>query len=290
MSLITSQPESQEKRANVRFFILTLSRTPSKVSGMKILVCVKQVPESESPIRPDHAGWVQTDAISEYKMNRLDEFAVEEAVLIKEASTGTEIDIITVGPERSAQVVKRAIGMGADEGVHIITESEGYRSSFEIAAWIAEYAQGINYDLILSGAMSEDHMQGQVGPMLAARLALPWATFVVFERITPDKKTIYVEREIEGGNRDTLEIQLPAVLTVQSGINSPRYPALSNLLRANKQVLKTIHAGDLKKPPVRDDLVEVVYPEKSRTAMVLQGSSQEKATRLLTILRENALL
>jgi electron transfer flavoprotein beta subunit len=260
------------------------------VPDMKILVCVKQVPESESPIRPDHCGWVQMDAISEYKMNRLDEFAVEEALLIKQAHPLTGIDVITVGPNRSAAALRRAIGMGADEGIHLITQSEGYQSSFETAAWIADYARSINYDLIFTGAISEDNLQGQVGPMLAARLALPWATSVICARIAPDQKSIYVERDIEGGNRDTLEIQLPAVLTVQSGINSPRYPSLSNLLRANKQALKTIHAGDLKKHPLQDDLVEVVYPQKSRAGMVLRGSPQEQAVRLLTILRERALL
>ena len=257
---------------------------------MKILVCVKQVPESESVIRPDHCGWVQTDLISEYRMNRLDEFAVEEALLIKRAHPSSSIDIITVGPDRSAAVIRRALGMGADEGIHIVTESEGYLSSFEIAAWIAGYAQGKNYDLILTGAMSEDNLQGQVGPMLAARLDFPWATSVILIHIAAEKKSIDVEREIEGGNRAIVEIQLPAVLTVQSGINSPRYPSLSNLLRANKQALKTIHAGNLTHPTSFEDLVGVVIPKKSRAGKVLQGSSQEKAARLLTILHEKALL
>jgi electron transfer flavoprotein beta subunit len=260
---------------------------------MKILVCIKQVPESENPILIDDGNaWIQSDEIGEFKMNRLDEFAVEEAVSIKEAFGDTKIDALSAGPERATEVIRRSIGMGADAGIHIDTGSERYHSSFEIAARIAEYALGEPYDLILTGAMSEDNMQGQVGPMIAKRLSLPWATAVIFEKIAADKKTIYVEREIEGGHRDTLALPLPAVLTIQSGINTPRYPSLSNLLRANKQGLKRIECADLVQLALaaRDNLVELVYPHKTRSGTVLKGTEKEKATQLIRILRERALL
>ena len=258
---------------------------------MKILVCIKQVCESDSPIQiDDDARWVQTDAITDYKMNRLDEFAVEEAVLLKEAYPDTDIDAITVGPDRSAEVIKRAIGMGANHGVHIIAESENYISPFTIASCIAEYTRDKDYDLIFAGVMSEDQMQGQVGPMLAACLSLPWATSVIRQQIALDKNSVYVEREIEGGGRDTLQLQLPAVLTIQSGINTPRYPSLSNLLRANKQELETIQAVDAAPPNRRQNVVRVTYPEKSRSGTILSGTQQEKATRLLDLLRDRSLL
>ena len=258
---------------------------------MKILVCVKQVPESENPILIDDGNaWVKSNEICDFKMNRLDEFAVEEALLIKAAFPDTKIDALSAGPERSKEVIRRSIGMGADAGIHINTESEGYHSSFEIAAWIAEYARGEPYDLILAGAMSEDNMQGQVGPMIAKRLSLPWATAVIFEKIASDRKTIYVEREIEGGQRDTLELPLPAVLTIQSGINTPRYPSLSNLLRANKQGLNRIDAADLTQLAARENLVELVYPRKTRSGTVLQGTEEQKATQLIRILRERSFL
>jgi electron transfer flavoprotein beta subunit len=258
---------------------------------MKILVCIKQVPESENLILiADGNDWIQTDEISEFKMNRLDEFAVEEAVLIKAAFSDTKIDALSVGPDRAMEVVKRSIGMGADAGIHINTESEGYHSSFEIAAWIAEYARREPYDLILTGAMSEDNMQGQVGPMIARQLSLPCATAVIFEKIASDRATIYVEREIEGGHRDTLELPLPAVLTIQSGINTPRYPSLSNLLRANKQELKSTKTEDLVKLAARENLIELVYPHKTRSGTVLKGTEAEKATQLIRILGEKALL
>jgi electron transfer flavoprotein beta subunit len=259
---------------------------------MKILVCVKQVPESEAPIRIDaDAGWIKTADISGYKMNRLDEFAIEEAVLIKEAAADrTRIEAVTVGPIRSADVIRRSLGMGADVGIHIMTETEKYLSAFEIAAMIAEFARNRHYDLILAGAMSEDNMQGQVGPMIAGRLGLPWATSAILEKIAADEKTVYVEREIEGGNRAALELPLPAVLTIQSGINTPRYPSLSNLLRANRTALEIIPAGDFAKGSSPEVIVQLAYPQKARSGTVLNGTEEEKAMQLVRILREKALL
>ncbi len=258
---------------------------------MKILVCIKQVCESDSPIQIDNnASWIEEDAITDYKMNRLDEFAVEEAVLLKEAHSDIEVDVITVGPDRSAEVLKRAIGMGANHGIHIIGEFKNYISPFTIASSIAAYARGKPYTLILAGVMSEDMMQGQIGPMIAACLSLPWATSVIQQRLAPDKNSVYIEREIEGGSRDTLELQLPAVLTIQSGINTPRYPSLSNLLRANKQALEIIQAVEGDWSDMRQSVIRVAYPEKTRSGRFLSGTQQEKATTLLNILREKSLL
>ena len=252
-------------------------------------MCVKQVPEEDSPIQIE-GGWIQTDMITEFKMNRLDEFAVEEALLIKERRPETDIHVLTVGPDRCADVVRRAIGMGADKGIHIRLASDRFITAAEIVGWIGSYVRDKKYDLIFTGVLSEDHMQGQVGPMLAAQLALPWATSVIHETIAPNEKSIRVEREIEGGSRDTLELNLPAVLTIQSGINRPRYPSLSNLLRANQQDLETISADTLAALSASEEIVEVVYPQKTRAGIVLNGSADEKAAALFNILREKALI
>jgi electron transfer flavoprotein beta subunit len=258
---------------------------------MKILVCVKQVPESEAPIEiNDSTHWIQTDRATSYRMNRFDEFAVEEALLIQENFQGTTIDVISVGPDRSAIVVRRALGMGAGHGIHIITEHQGYLDPFIIASWIGAYARTKNYDLILTGVMAEDAMQGQVGPMIAETLSLPCATSCIFERLSPDTGTIYVEREIEGGYRDTLELKLPAVLTLQSGTNKPRYPSLSNILRAKKRDLETIDAGSFEQPTPRQDVSWVEFPRKSRSGVVFEGTQQEKAAQLLQILEKKSLI
>jgi electron transfer flavoprotein beta subunit len=180
--------------------------------------------------------------------------------------------------------------MGANSGVFIQTVSDRYQSPSEVAAAIANFAYDKNYALILTGAMSEDAMQGQIGPMLAARLGLPWATSVIFEKIASARNTIYVEREIEGGHRDTLELKLPALITIQSGINTPRWPSLSNLLRANSQKLEKISISESTKTRQMEQLAELVYPQKRRAGLVLSGSLQDKATRLLTIFHEKSLL
>jgi electron transfer flavoprotein beta subunit len=258
---------------------------------MRILVCVKHVPESDTAIDIEEDGnWIDLDSFNEFKMNRLDEFAVEEAVRFKETLADLCIDVISVGSARVADAIKRSIGMGADNGVHIVHENEEHLTPSLVASWIAQYAKNHNYALILTGAMSEDAMNGQTGPMIAAHLSLPCATGVIFEKLASDEKTIYVEREIEGGKRDTLELTLPAVLTIQSGSNIPRYPSLSNLLRANKQKLEIIESATLSQPETGEEIVRVTYPEKSRAGTVLEGTGQDKAMALLHILRERALM
>ena len=258
---------------------------------MKILVCVKQVPESDTAIHIKEDGsWIDMDSFDEFKMNRLDEFAVEEAIRLKETLSDVRIDVISVGPARAADVLRRSIGMGADDGIHIVNENESHLSPVLTAAWIAQYAKHHEYKLILTGAMSEDCMNGQTGPMIAAHLRLPCATGIVFEKVASDEKSIYVEREIEGGKRDTLELDLPAVLTIQSGNHIPRYPVLSKLLKANKQKLEIIESNSMPQPETGEDIIRVDYPQKSRAGAVLEGSQQDKAKALIKILREKALL
>ena len=258
---------------------------------MKILVCVKHVPESDTAIHiKEDGGWIDMQSFDEFKMNRLDEFAVEEAVRFKESLPDVSIDVISVGSIRAVDAVRRSIGMGADNGIHIVHENEEHLSPAQIGFWIAQYAKNHNYALIFTGAMSEDAMNGQTGPMIAAHLGLPCATGVIFQELAADGKTIYVEREIEGGKRDTFELELPAVLTIQSGNNIPRYPALSKLLKANKQKLEIIESATLSQPETGENIIRVDFPQKSRAGTVLEGSQQDKARALLQILRDKALL
>ena len=224
------------------------------------------------------------------KISRYDEFALETALRIKATFSNVNIDVVTVGPARSEMVVKRGLGMGADHGVHIRTEHDGYLSPFIIAAWIAAYARDKHYDLLLAGVMSEDGMQGQVGPLVAEYLLIPCATATVFERLSPDKGLVYVEREMEAGFRDSLELKLPALLTILSGINKPRYPSLSNILKAKQRQLEIIRAGSLEKPDPRQDIDRLKYPQKSRSSRVLTGSRRQKAADLLQILSEKSFI
>ncbi len=140
---------------------------------MNILVCVKQVPELEAAITIDPASqWVTVGGTSVFRMNRFDECAVEAAVQIKEQYAGTCIHILSVGPEGSETVIRRAIGMGADHGTHMVIDSDGFVDPSRLARWMATLTEAIEADMILCGAMSEDLMQGQVGPLLAEYLCL----------------------------------------------------------------------------------------------------------------------
>ena len=258
---------------------------------MKILVCIKQVTDPETVFKVEPAsGRVISEGRLKFWMNRADESAVEEAILIKETIPGTVVDAITIGPDSASQVLERAMGMGADTGAHILVSDDRFLRPFTIASWIGSYAAGKGYDLILVGVMAEDHMHGLVGPMLAELMQWPCATSVISEKIDPAAGVVTVEREIEAGQRPMLEIVLPAVLTFQTGANEPRYPTLSNLLRAKKQRALVIPSETLPAVQDRERMVGAEYPRKKRAGVFLEGTVEQKASRLLDILEREALL
>jgi electron transfer flavoprotein beta subunit len=265
------------------------------MTGMQILVCVKQVPDIDQVhVIQGPDGRVRLAPISEYRMNRYDEFAVEAALNIEAAgglATPVGIDVITVGPPRAQEVLRRALGMGAHEGIHLESALDPYLGPGTIAAGIARYAGNHDdYDLVLCGCMSEDGMHAQVGPLVAGHLGWPCAIQAVRLQVAETADAVTVEKEVEGGGREHLRLQLPAVVAVQSGINRPRYPALSKLLRANTRTLKTITLNDLGSLAAEARLVRLGLPERARAGRVLAGTSEEKAEALLAALKEKALI
>lgn len=258
---------------------------------MRILVCTKQVLDSDVPIEIDASGrWVRPLSNPLYRMNRFDEYALEEALRLRDTFASVSIDAISAGPLRVAATVRRALEMGANEGIHICLDDEQYRTPFEIASLISAYCYDKRYDLIMAGVMAEDDMQCQVGPLTAELLDYSCATSVIRLRFNPEQDMIYVEREIEGGVREAMEMALPALLTIQSGINRPRYPALSHVLRAKSQPLITVPAEMLQPPTPREHLLCLTRPEGTRGGIILTGLPREKARRLLQLLHEQALL
>ena len=258
---------------------------------MNILVCVKQVPDLERIVVKNDGQEMATLEISDsFAMNRFDEFAVEQAVSIRESMAGVHIDVITAGPERSVQVLKRAIGMGCSDGIHLMTATDADPGPETVAAWIAQFVRSGEYGLILCGVMSEDVMCGQVGPMAAALLDLPYATQVIGIKLSRDLADVSIEREIEGGARELVHLPLPALLALQPGINRPRYPSLSNMLRANRHDFNIIPAGTLE--PVRTELdcIGLVTPPHARAAEVITGSALEKAGKMAALLKAKALI
>ena len=243
--------------------------------SMKILVCIKQVG-------------------NDGQMNRFDAHALEEALLIKEqltaeASEPITVHVVTAGPAAAADIIRRAFGLGADEGFHIVTKETEFTSSLVTANRLADVARQTSYDLILTGIMSEDMMAAQTGPMLARILRIPCATGVVKTNLNRSENFIEVERERENGRRDVLEIDLPALLTIQAGINTPRYPRLSNMLAAGRKEIINIPAETLSPISEREVCIGWKEPEKTRAGRRLEGSLSDKAEQLFAILRERDL-
>jgi len=257
---------------------------------MKILVCLKQVPAPEnkftfSSLPPGY----QEEGIT-YKTNNYDEFAMEEALCIQDAFPDTEITAISLGPPRADSTLLRAMEMGAKESFHILDPSSSKRDAQSVAFMIAHWARQKKFDLILTGIMSEDNQQGQTGPLLAAILDLPYATAVTELKWQREYSRMRVTKEKEDGYLETIEIPLPALLTIQTSTHTPRYPNLTNKLRARKAAITTIHPPFQKIPRQGAELLHIDPPKETGTAIHLSGSLNEKAEALLTILEKKQLL
>ncbi len=262
-----------------------------EILSVKILVCVKQVPDSSDTLQLDEGtGGVYYKPSTLFRMNRFDEFALEEALLIRERLPGTIVHALSVGPERVGSTVRRALELGAEHGVHILSPSDEYDDPITVASLIAAYARAQGYDLVLTGIMAEDDMEGQVGIQVAELLSIPCSTSIISLTLSPEEGEMQVEREIEGGQREILKLPLPALLTVQSGINKPRYPSLSNVLRALRQELEVIPAASLNREDARRKTTALSYPLRVRSGMILSGTPLEKAESLLKILRDRSIL
>jgi electron transfer flavoprotein beta subunit len=258
---------------------------------MKILVCVKQIADTEArfKVAADNKS-LRYDENTAYRMNRFDEFALEEALRIKEEIIPSAVDVVSVGPKRVRNVVRRAMEIGADNGFHVLIEQEGYISPWTTASLIAGFAAKNTYDLILTGAMAEDDMYGQTGQMVAGLLNIPAASSVMLEKLNEQENTIYVEREIDAATREAIILRLPALLTIQSGINTPRYPALSHVLRARQQDITTIGTDDLSPNYGYEKVKNITGITAARQCFFLEGTVEQKAAGLREILHRKSLL
>ena len=254
---------------------------------MKILVCIKRVPDLENITFQGSPSNAVEDLAWEapaWQMNRYDEYAMEAALQLREARDVTRIDALTVGDHNSEDVLRRAIGMGADHGVRVHQPFALFPSPFTIAESITDYARDKAYDLILCGVMSEDLMQGLVGPITAGLLNWPCLTSVHALKCLEGEGALRCEREIEGGRQEVLDVGLPALLTIQSGIHAPRYPALSKLLRANKYPLEMISEELQVRPLERQRVRAIRPPGRTREGIILNGRGEEKARQLAALL------
>ncbi len=262
-----------------------------RMHNVKILVCVKQVPDSSDTLGiDDRTGWFFHKPLTVFRMNRYDEFAVEEALQIRERLPGTAVHALSVGPDRVTTTIRRALEMGADHGVHVLVKRDEYMSPFAVASAIASYAGSRSYDLIMTGVMAEDDMACVTGQLTAAVLDLPCASSVIRTELHRGKTEITVDSEIENGCRASYLLGLPAVITIQSGINNPRYPSLSNVMRARSQQQESVRIEDLGMPSAREICSGIRMPDTSSQGLLIEGAARDKAKKLMSILHERSLL
>ncbi len=251
---------------------------------MKILVCIKQVPDMESKFKVAASGkWYDTADLA-WRMNEYDEYAVEQAVQVKEQVGDADLTVLCIGGEQVKETMKKALAMGCDRGVHIADDKAAEKEPFEIAGIIAEVARDKQFDLIFTGMQSQDRGSAQVGVLVAEMLGIPSISTIV--QFTYADGRIETKRELEGGVKAVVKAPVPALVTCQLGLNTPRYPTLPNIMKAKKKELLSLPVADLLKVDARQETGKMYFPVKKGGGLVLEGEIGQLADQLIQILKE----
>jgi electron transfer flavoprotein beta subunit len=252
---------------------------------MKIAVCIKQVVTREWHVRVNEAKtWVR-DQDASWELNEPDAYALEEALRLRER-LGGEVVVVSAGPARVTQVIREALARGADRAVHLSGDHFATADSVTVASALASAIQEEAVDLVLTGLQSDDQGFAQVGVVLAETLDVPHATIVM--EVQVEGATVRVKRELEGGWFQWIAMPMPAVLTIQSGINQLRYATLKGIMAAKKKDVRTVTVP----PPssARQRIVALYVPEKSKKTQVIGGAPAEAARELVRVLRETRVI
>ena len=250
---------------------------------MKIAVCIKQVPTREwQPRLTDDRRWVR-DADISYEMNEPDAYALEEGLRLKEKHGG-EVVVVSAGPARVQQVIREALARGADRAIHVQDDAPGTADAWAGAVAVAEAVKSEAFDLVLTGLQSDDQGHGQFGPVLAERLGIPHSTIIMEVQIADGR--LRAKRELEGGWFQYVSMPLPALLTIQSGINQLRYATLKGIMAAKKKELRVVAPA----APVasRISVLSLSVPQKSKQNALNRGAPGRAGKELVRRLREEA--
>jgi len=251
---------------------------------MNILVCIKQVPAKDAPLAIS-GSWIKESDIG-FEMNEPDSYALEEALRMKEKHGG-EVIVLSLGPERVKQTIKEALAKGADRGIHVADENFSQLDPLGAAKILAAAITREKVDLVLTGLQSDDHGFGQTGVLLAALLNLPHATLIM--QIDVQEGKMKLKRELEAGWFQWIECPLPAVLSIQSGINKVRYATLKGIMAAKKKEIATITRESLGVTVEPTQAIERIYvPTKTKKTEFLTGTPKEVAAKLVEKLRFEA--
>lgn len=251
---------------------------------MKIAVCIKQVVTREWQVRVnDDKTWVK-DGDASWELNEPDAYALEEALRLKEKHGG-EVVVISAGPARATQVIREALARGADRAIHVDGEVFATADAFVAAEALAAALKDEAIDLVLTGLQSDDQGFAQVGVILAEKLGMAHSTIIM--EVQVDGTTLKVKRELEAGFFQWISMPLPAVLTIQSGINQLRYATLKGIMAAKKKDIKVI-AAPTPASAARQRITSIYLPQKSKQTRMIEGTPAEAAKELVRALREDA--
>jgi electron transfer flavoprotein beta subunit len=250
---------------------------------VKILVCIKQVPQKDAPLKLNESGtWIREDV--SYEVNEPDKFALEEAVRQKEKHGG-EVVVITAGPARARQVLMDGLAKGADRAIHLEDDRFVTLDAFNIAKAFAAAIKDEQFDLIFTGLQSDDYGYAQTGVLLGQLLGWPHATIIM--QIEKSDGGVRVKRELEAGYFQFVQLPLPAVLTIQSGLNTPRYASLIGIKQAKNKPLRKVTWDEVSSALTANlQKVERLYvPQKTKKTEHVDGSPAEVAKKLVDKLR-----
>ena len=262
---------------------------------MDIIVCVKHVPETaEAEIVIDESGKRIRMEDLVFDINEWDDYALEEAVLLKERLGGS-VTVVTVGPEDADNTLRKCLARGADRAMRLTDKAFEGSDAYAIAKILHKAIKDLPFDLILTGAQAGDDGYAQVGVVLAELLGIPHATMV--KKIEPKEGFMRVNRELEGRLEEVVEVKLPAVLAIQTGINEPRYVSIMGIRRARQKELKVLGLGDLglREEEVGESgswitLEKMFIPPVEKEAEILTGGLDEIAAKIVETLRARGLV
>jgi len=253
---------------------------------MNIFVCLKQVPARDALIRVNATGdWIDDSSIV-HEMNEPDAYALEEGLRLKEKHGG-EVVAVTAGPARAASTIREALAKGADRGILIEDDRFARSDALAAARALAAALRKEKHDLVLTGLQSDDAGFGQVGVILAELLGLPHGTIIM--EVEAQAASIRVKRELEAGWFQHVEMPLPALLTIQSGINKVRYATLMGIKKAKTKPLQRYTPEDLGVELASAQAIRRLYaPKSAKQTQFLEGSPKEAAAKLVEKLKFEA--
>ena len=252
---------------------------------MKIAVLVKQVPGSETalPILGNH-NWIDEEQVS-FVMNPPDNFAIEEALLIKERAGDGEVVVVSMGPARVQKVIREGLAKGADRGIHLEEDGQIETDPLSIAKSISSILKEENFDLILSGLQSDDTGMGQTGILIGEMLGMSTGTLAMETDVQGN--VIRVKRELESGWFQWVILPLPASISIQSGLNTPRYPSLRGIMGAKKKEIKVVSSSGHQTDSILQSIDKVFVSQTSKQTEVIEGDADAAVMRIVEILKSD---